>query len=105
MPLELCIAQLNFVVGDMQGNAQKIIDAARKAHADGVRLLLTPELSICGYAAEDLFLRPSFISACDDAVKTVARELAVLKDFTVVIGHPSGGDARTRSVSVQHRHN
>ncbi len=89
----------------MAGNAQKIIDAARKAHADGVRLLLTPELSICGYAAEDLFLRPSFIAACDDAVKTVARELAGLKDLTVVIGHPSGGDARTKSVSVQHRHN
>ena len=101
MTLKLCIAQLNFVVGDMQGNAQKIIDAARGAHAQGARLLLTPELSICGYAAEDLFLRPAFIAACDDAVKTVARELAGLKDMVVVVGHPSGGDTRTRSVAVQ----
>jgi len=87
----------------MAGNAQKIIDAARRAHADGVHLLLTPELSICGYAAEDLFLRPSFITACDDAVKTVARELAGLKDMTVVVGHPMSvhaGGVRTRSVSV-----
>ncbi len=105
MTLKLCIAQLNFVVGDMQGNAQKIIDAARGAHAQGARLLLTPELSICGYAAEDLFLRPAFIAACDDAVKTVARELAGLKDMVVVVGHPSGGDTRTRSVAVQSRHN
>ena len=105
MTLKLCVAQLNFVVGDMPGNAKKIVDAARAAHADGARLLLTPELSICGYAAEDLFLRPAFIAACDDAVKTVARELAGLKDMTVVVGHPSGGDRRTRSVAVQQRHN
>jgi len=103
MTLRICVAQLNFVVGDMAGNAQKIIDAARRAHADGVRLLLTPELSICGYAAEDLFLRPSFIAACDDAVKTVARELAGLKDMTVVVGHPAGIEQprlRTRSVAL-----
>ncbi|MBC7437652.1 MAG: NAD+ synthase [Bdellovibrionales bacterium] len=105
MTLKICIAQLNFFVGDMQGNAQKIIAAARTAHSKGARLLLTPELSICGYAAEDLFLRPAFITACDDAVKTVARELAGLKDMVVVLGHPSGGGTRTRSVAVQQRHN
>ncbi len=105
MALTICVAQLNFIVGDMAGNARKIIDAARTAHASGARLLLTPELSICGYAAEDLFLRPAFIAACDDAVKTVARELAGLTDLTVVVGHPTGGDRRTRSVAVQERHN
>ncbi len=105
MTLKLCIAQLDFVVGDMPGNAQKIIDAAREAYARGARLLLTPELSICGYAAEDLFLRPAFIAACDDAVKTVARELAGLNDMVVVVGHPSGGDTRTKSVAIQSRHN
>ena len=105
MTLKISVAQLNFVVGDLGGNAKKIIDAARSAYADGVRLLLTPELSICGYACEDLFLRPAFILACDDAVKTVARELAGLKDLSVVVGHPSGGDSRTRSVAVQNRFN
>ncbi len=105
MTLTLCVAQLNFIVGDLEGNAQKIINAARDAYAQGARLLLTPELSICGYAAEDLFLRPAFIHACDDAVKTVAQALAGLKDMTVVVGHPSGGDSRTRSVAVQNRFN
>jgi len=105
MTLKICVAQLNLVVGDLTGNAQRIIEAARSAYADGARLLLTPELSICGYAAEDLFLRPAFIAACDDAVKTVASELAGLKDMTVVLGHPTGGDRRTRSVAVQNRHN
>ena len=109
MSLKICVAQLNFVVGDLAVNAQKIIECARKAYEGGARLLLTPELSICGYAAEDLFLRPAFIAACDDAVKTVARELAGLKNMTVVVGHPSGGydaDARkTRSVAVSGRYN
>ncbi len=108
MTLRIGIAQFNFVVGDLAGNAQKIIAAARRAHAEGVRLLLTPELSICGYAAEDLFFRPSFIAACDDAVKTVAQELAGLKDMTVVVGHPAPVEAegpRTRSVTVPNRVN
>lgn len=105
MTLRICIAQLNFVVGDLVGNAQKIIDAAHTAHANGAQLLLTPELSICGYAAEDLFLRPAFIAACDDAVKTVASALAGLKDMVVVVGHPTGGGSRTRSVAVQQRFN
>ena len=105
MTLQICVAQLNFVVGDMPGNARKIIDTAREAYARGARLVLTPELSICGYAAEDLFLRPSFIDACDDALKTIAAELAGLKGLHVVVGHPEGGGVRTRSVAVTRRHN
>lgn len=88
MTLSICTAQFNFVVGDMPGNAQKIISAARQAYAQGARLLLTPELAICGYAAEDLFLRPAFLAACDDAVKTVARETAGLNGLVIVVGHP-----------------
>ena len=105
MTLKICVAQLNFTVGDMAGNAAKIIDAARTAYAQGARLVLTPELSISGYSAEDQMLRPSFITACDDALATVARELAGLKGLHVVVGHPTGGDSRTKSVAVQRRHN
>src|SRR3954471_4967575 len=101
MALTICTAQLNVTVGDMAGNAQKIIAAARAAYGQGARLVLTPELSICGYPAEDLLLRPAFIAACDDAVKTVARELAGLKGLHVVIGHPRGGSTRGKSVPVQ----
>ena len=115
MTLKICVAQLNYCVGDMPGNAQKIIAAARAAYADGARLLLTSELAICGYAAEDLFLRASFIQACDDAVNLVARELAGLKGLTVVLGTPTKGNSghgdeaegglRTKSIAVQQRHN
>jgi len=109
MPLKISVAQLNYCVGDMPGNAQKIILAARAAYADGVRLVVTPELAICGYAAEDLLLRRSFIQACDDAVNLVARELAGLKGLTLVVGTPTHGDSglgmRTKSVAVQQLHN
>ncbi len=88
MTLSICTAQLNFVVGDLPGNAQKIIAAAHEAHAAGARLLLTPELALCGYAAEDLYLRPAFLAACEDAVQQVARETAGLQGMAIVLGHP-----------------
>ena len=105
MSLSLCVAQLNFTVGDMPGNAQKIIDAARAAHAEGARLLLTPEGAICGYIAEDLLLRPAFMAACDDAVQAIARATADLQDLVIVVGHPVGHDERGPSVTVSERHN
>jgi len=108
MTLKIRVAQLNFVVGDMAGNARRIVDAAQQAHAEGVGLLLTPELALCGYAAEDLFLRPAFIDACDDALKHIALGTAGLKGLHIVVGHPARLDAsgrRERSVSVASLHN
>ena len=81
-------AQLNFVVGDMPGNARKMIDAAAQAAAQGAQLLLTPELGICGYAAEDLFQRPSFLRACDAAVLQVVEASRQWPNLTIVVGHP-----------------
>ena len=107
MLLKICVLQLNYCVGDLAGNAQKIIDAATKAYERGARLVVTPELAICGYAAEDLFLRSSFIKACDDAIHQVAHALAGLKGLTVVIGSPvmDGNGLRTKSVAVQQLRN
>jgi len=105
MTLKICVAQLNFTVGDFAGNTQKIVEAAQQAYAEGARLLLTPELSLCGYAAEDLYLRPAFMRACDDALKALTQRLSGLKDMAVVVGHPRGGEWRTPSVAVQERFN
>ncbi len=109
MSLNICVAQLNLTVGDLAGNASKIITASRAAYAQGARLVITPELSICGYPPEDLLLRPAFMALCDEAVQRVADELADLKGLHVIVGHPhepSGGSGvRGKSVSVQKRHN
>ncbi len=88
MPFVISIAQFNFIVGDVEGNARRIADAARDAHARGAALLLTPELALCGYAAEDLFLRPAFLDACERALEGIARATADLGDLAVVVGHP-----------------
>ena len=101
MSLTVCIAQLNPVVGDLSGNARAIVQAARAAHAQGARLVLTAEMSVCGYTAGDLWQRPAFIQACEQTVDTIAAQLADLPDLTVLVGHPSGNaDYRTRCVSV-----
>lgn len=109
MTLKICVAQLNFVVGDMAGNARRIVEAARSAHAGGAQLLVTPELALCGYAAEDLFLRPAFVDASDDALKVIVSGTADLKGLHIVVGHPARieGDAgvRNRSVSVASLYN
>ena len=88
MTLSICCAQRNFVVGDLSGNAQKIIAAAEHAHASGARLLLTPELSLCGYAAEDLYLRPAFIAACEQQVTALTEASARWPGLAIVLGHP-----------------
>lgn len=103
--LKIAVAQLNLTVGDMAGNAKKIIAAAKDAYAQGARLVLTPELSICGYPPEDLLLRTAFIKACDEAVNHVALSLAQCQGLHVVVGHPQGTDVRTKSTAIQKRTN
>jgi NAD+ synthase (glutamine-hydrolysing) len=88
MAIRIAVAQCNFVVGDLAGNARRIVEAAHTAHAQGAQVLLTPELAICGYAAEDLYLRPAFVDACDDAVQTVAAQTAHLLGLHIVVGQP-----------------
>ncbi|KYP12646.1 MAG: NAD+ synthase [Limnobacter sp. CACIAM 66H1] len=85
--VRLAIAQLNLTVGDLKGNCAKILDYAHKAATQGVRILLTPELSITGYPPEDLLLRPSFQRQTDTAFDRLRQDLASL-DLYVVVGHP-----------------
>ena len=57
--MRLALAQLNPVVGDLRGNAERILTAAQDASAEGATLLLTPELSLWGYPPRDLLLQPA----------------------------------------------
>jgi len=105
MMLTLAVLQFNPVVGDLSGNAHQIIEGARQAHARGARLVLTPELALCGYPPEDLLLRPRFIEGCQQALIEIAQALSDLPDLHVVVGHPARASAddlaqRTRSWAV-----
>jgi NAD+ synthetase len=96
--MKIAIAQLNVIVGDLDGNASRIIDAAAKARAQGASLLLTTELVLCGYPPEDLLLRDDFFAACDRAF---ARVLGTVRGITVVLGHPhQAGGKRYNAASA-----
>lgn len=73
--MKLAIAQLNPTIGDFSGNAQAILQAAQDAVRQGVRLLLTPELSLCGYPPRDLLLQPGFIGAIALVLEQLAQDL------------------------------
>src|SRR5690606_29499941 len=90
------------IVGDFPGNTERIIAAARQAAADGVRVLLTPELSLAGYPPEDLLLRASFMRASEAALQQLAAATAGL-DLHLVVGHPRQQDQhRYNAASVLH---
>ncbi len=73
--MKIAIAQLNPTIGDIPGNARKILEAAQNASAAGARLLLTPELSLCGYPPRDLLLNPGFTEAMNITLQNLARDL------------------------------
>lgn len=96
--MKVAIAQINCMVGDIVGNAKKIIASAAQAKAQGATLLVTPELSLCGYPPEDLLLRTDFLLACE---RTLAQLSQSLLGITVIVGHPHQvGDECFNAASV-----
>jgi NAD+ synthetase len=83
--MKIAIAQLNPTIGDLRHNAEHIRAAVTQAADEGVRLVLTPELSLCGYPPRDLLLRPGLIQAMQETLVTLATEIpptiAVLVGF------------------------
>ena len=73
--MKIAIAQLNPTIGDITNNAQQIITAANTAAKQNVRLLLTPELSLCGYPPRDLLLYSGFVESMAQELKAIARAL------------------------------
>lgn len=82
--MKIAIAQLNPTIGDLIGNTQQILNAAKQASDLGVRLLLTPELSLCGYPPRDLLLNPSFVQLMATTLEQLARDLP--PNLAVLVG-------------------
>ncbi|TCR64760.1 NAD+ synthase [Bosea sp. BK604] len=72
----LALAQLNPVVGDVSGNAEKVRAARKQAAAADADLVMFPELFLSAYPPEDLVLKPAFQDACRKACEALARETA-----------------------------
>lgn len=85
---KVALSQSNPCLGDLGGNAQKILAHAKAAAAQGAKLLVTPELSLTGYPPEDLLFRDAFICAVERELEKLVVELGQYKDLTVLIGHP-----------------
>jgi len=83
--MKIAVAQMNAMVGDMQGNAQQILAMATEAHAQGAHLMITPELALCGYPPEDLLYRDDFLQANQRALAYLCQHLP---DISLLIGHP-----------------
>jgi NAD+ synthetase len=96
--VKIAVAQINCVLGDLAGNAARIADCAERAKAAGAQVLLTPELSLCGYPPEDLLLRDGFFRDCAAALEQLA---AAVRGISVVAGHPQlAGGRRYNAASL-----
>src|SRR5258708_34062698 len=89
--MRIAIAQLDCVVGDFPGNAERILGAVAEAKRGGADLVVTPELSLCGYPPEDLVLRPAFLAACADELGRLASQVS---GTTVLVGFPEAADGK-----------
>ena len=83
--MRLALAQINTVVGDLDGNRERILGRlaeAREAEAD---LVLFPELAVTGYPPEDLLLRPGFVRAAERSLEEIAR---AARGIVALVGTP-----------------
>ena len=84
MIMKIAIAQLNPTIGNIVGNIDHILQAAQKAATEGANLLLTPELSLCGYPPKDLLLNLSFVKSMEAQLEKLASQLP--PELTVLVG-------------------
>ena len=85
--LSISLAQINFLVGDIEGNAKLIIEAAVKARDEyAADLVVFSELSVTGYPLEDLLFRASLMSRVQAAIKVIQTEV---KDIYILLGTPT----------------
>src|SRR5258706_3185656 len=85
-------AQINPTGGDFEDNAAKIRRAVVYARVSGAKIVFTPEMSLCGYPAEDLWLRDDF---CDQCVAELMKLVPYCLDVAVIVGYPHR-EGRTR---------
>jgi NAD+ synthase (glutamine-hydrolysing) len=97
MAIKIAIAQINCIVGDIKGNADKILDFANRAKEAGASLIITPELALCGYPPEDLLFRDDFKCACEQALTRLAEQVS---GITLLVGHPHQNGKLYNAASV-----
>ena len=82
--MKIALAQINPTVGDFTGNLKKIIAVSKRAAAQGARLTVFSELSICGYPPADFLEKPSFLARCKTSVDELAAATSDLPTAVLV---------------------
>jgi len=98
MSIQLSLAQINLTVGDFTGNVTRILRAAQDAHQAGSRLIVFPELTVCGYSPQDLMLEASFVAANLEAIDKVAA--AFPRGLTGVVGFIDPVDSKRMNAAA-----
>lgn len=101
--LNILMAQMNTLVGDFEGNTQKVIETLKRAEAERQEpVLIFPELTLSGYPPEDLLLRPSVETRVDKALEQI--KAAMTGDGWLIVGYPRRiGKALYNAAGVLHR--
>ncbi|WP_269606831.1 NAD+ synthase [Prochlorococcus marinus] len=85
--MKLALSQLNPVIGDLDGNAEKIFNVCKEIKNKNVALLITPELSLIGYPPKDLLFNPRLFEEQKDVLNKLSKRLSKLSQkFSVLIG-------------------
>jgi NAD+ synthase (glutamine-hydrolysing) len=92
--MRLALAQVNPTVGDLAGNARKILEYLQLAHERGADLVLFPELVLTGYPPEDLLLKPAFLR---DAAETLEEIRHQAPPVVALVGYPRRDGASIRN--------
>src|SRR5512142_3148161 len=90
--MKIALGQINSTVGDLAGNADVMVRAAREAARGGAEIIAFPELSITGYPPRDLVEKPSFLERSEEQLQRLAAETASL-DIAIVAGYAGRSDA------------
>ena len=83
--MKLALAQIDLVVGDLDGNRERIVARIAEARSAGADFVVLPELAVTGYPPEDLLLRPGFVRAARVALDRIAEEA---RDIVALVGAP-----------------
>lgn len=87
--LRITLAQLNFTVGDMEGNVARMVQAAQQAARDQSQLIVFSELALCGYYPADLLDEPAFQQRIAAGISALQRASAELPQLHWVVGAPT----------------
>ena len=83
--MKVALAQLNYIIGDFEGNAAKIIEHIERARVEGADLVVFSELSVTGYYPHDLLEKKEFIRKAGEAVRTIAESCT---GIAAIVGAP-----------------